>query len=95
MRPTVGQILSCVWGYDRTIVDFYKVVRVSDSSVWVQKLAKKTASETGTGRYVVPTDEFADEKVIRRRWKKLDNSFAVKINANYAFPWNGRPEYES
>lgn len=55
--PKVGDILSSSWGYDQTNVDFYKVVKTTEFSVWIQKLGQKITEITGWAHEkVVPTD---------------------------------------
>jgi len=50
--PKVGDIFYTSWGYDQTNVEFFKVVRVSASSVWVQETGQKREySEWGQGDY--------------------------------------------
>lgn len=43
----VGKILVSTWGYDQTNVDFYKVVRESESFVWLQKIGNKVVGTAG------------------------------------------------
>ena len=46
----VGDVLSAMWGYDQTNVDYYQVTRTSDRCVWVRPIAaesKETASMQG------------------------------------------------
>ena len=57
VTPKVGDILYSSWGYDQTNIDFYKVVKVSEFSVWIQELSKKIVEITGWAHErVVPTD---------------------------------------
>ena len=52
VAPKVGDIFYTSWGYDQTNVEFFKVVRVSASSVWVQETGQKREySEWGQGDY--------------------------------------------
>lgn len=37
-ESNVGKILVSTWGYDQTNVDFFKVVRETPSSVWLQRI---------------------------------------------------------
>jgi hypothetical protein len=56
-KPKVGEILYSSWGYDQTNIEFFKVVRVSDYSVWIQKVGSKVFAITGWAHQdVVPTD---------------------------------------
>jgi hypothetical protein len=52
IKPKVGDIFYTSWGYDQTNVEFFKVVRVSPSSVWVQETGQKREySDYGNGDY--------------------------------------------
>ena len=52
IKPKVGDIFYTSWGYDQTNVEFFKVVRVSASSVWVQETGQKREyADYGNGDY--------------------------------------------
>lgn len=56
--PKVGDILISSWGYDQTNIDYYKVVRTTDKSVWIQQVRSKALEQVGWAHYVVaPTDD--------------------------------------
>lgn len=69
----VGQIINDVWGYSMTLVDFYKIVRETEKSVWIQKVGSKTVSVEGylAGR-CVPTDSVVEEKIHRLKKDNVD-----------------------
>jgi hypothetical protein len=52
--PKVGDILYSSWGYDQTNIEFFKVVKTSEFSVWIQQQGQKIVEITG----------WAHEKVI-------------------------------
>ena len=57
VKPKVGDILYSSWGYDQTNIEFFKVVKVSDFSVWIQQLGSKIVEVTGWAHEnVVPSD---------------------------------------
>ncbi len=57
VKPKVGDILYSSWGYDQTNIEFFKVVKVSDFSVWIQEIGKKVVEVTGWAHQnVVPVD---------------------------------------
>ena len=57
VTPKIGYILYSSWGYDQTNIDFYKVVKVSEFSVWIQKLNSAITEVTGWAHQnVVATD---------------------------------------
>jgi hypothetical protein len=89
-----GDILASSWGYDQTNIDFYKIVKKSASSVWIQKLKKQYLEQTGWAHYkVVPLEEFATETQLVKRYKTGEyvsvSSYAI------AKLWDGEPETET
>jgi hypothetical protein len=57
LKPKVGDILYSSWGYDQTNIEFFKVVKVSEFSVWIQEIGKKVVEVTGWAHQnVVPVD---------------------------------------
>lgn len=58
VKPEVGMILVSSWGYDQTNIEFFKIVKVSNKSVWIQQLRNKVVEQTGfMSETVVPSDE--------------------------------------
>lgn len=71
MMPQVGDMMYSSWGYDQTNVDFYRVMKVSEHSVWMQEWSQGVADVVG----------WAAENVVagfgpkmRRVWKGEPNS---------------------
>lgn len=90
----VGDIIVSSWGYDQTNIDFYKVVKQTASSVWIQKLGKGYVEQTGWAHYkVVPVDVFATETQLVRRYKEGD--FVKISDYEFAYLWDGEPETET
>ena len=94
----IGDILVSSHGYNCTLVDFYRVIRVTKSSVWLTHLENKWASSDGYGQVgtVLPSDRETREAPIMRRlqFSQLNNQEYVMINKySYAYPWNGKPAY--
>jgi hypothetical protein len=57
VQPVVGDILYSSWGYDQTNIEFFKVVKVSDYSVWIQQVGSQITEITGWAHEkVIPTD---------------------------------------
>ena len=57
VQPKVGDILYSSWGYDQTNIEFFKVVKVSDFSVWIQEVRSQITEVTGWAHEkVIPTD---------------------------------------
>lgn len=90
----VGNILVSSWGYDQTNIDFYKVVRKSEKSVWLQRLTKRYLKQVGWAHFeVVPGNAVISNKTLLRRY---DPSGYVSITSVFcASPWNGKPQTES
>ena len=99
----VGDILSTTYGYNRTIYNFYKIVRTTSSSVVLRKLVKKTI-DGDEGRWysswrVMPiVDKFAsDERPMTKRVKEgFMGEPCVKISSyEWAYKWDGEPKTET
>lgn len=66
ITPKVGDIFVASWGYDQTNIDFYTVVRVSKSSVWIQESGQVITEQTGfMSENVVPSGS-------PRTWRERD-----------------------
>ena len=71
-KPKVGDILYSSWGYDQTNIEFFKVVKVSEFSVWIQEIGKKVVEVTGWAHQnVVPVD--SPEYQVRNWDKEKDD----------------------
>lgn len=97
--PKVGDILYSSWGYSMTIVDFYKVIKVSPSgkSITLQKLEDEVVDgEAGYQGYVMPSSyEDRREKPIKnKRVSPSRDGYSVKINQSAnAYKWDGKKKY--
>lgn len=77
----INKIYSKEWGYDRTIVDFYKIVKETEHFVTFQPLKKK---QTGQNHEVVAIEE------------KDGDTFRVKKSKMWRFDfWDGSPIKEN
>ena len=73
VQPKVGDILYSSWGYDQTNIEFFKVVKVSEFSVWIQQVRAKVVEVTGWAHEnVVPADS-SDYQV--RNWDNEEDEF--------------------
>jgi hypothetical protein len=78
VQPKVGDILYSSWGYDQTNIEYFKVVKVSEFSVWIQEVRSKIVEVTGWAHEkVVPTDS-SDYQV--RNWNDVPDEFG-NVNA--------------
>ena len=84
VTPKIGDILYSSWGYDQTNIEFFKVVKVSKFSVWIQEIGKKVVEVTGWAHQnVVPVD--SPEYQVRNWDKEKDdwdnvNTFITKTH---------------
>ena len=66
VQPKVGDILYSSWGYDQTNIEFFKVVKVSEFSVWIQEVGSKIVEVTGWAHEKVVPSDSSDYQV--RNW---------------------------
>ena len=98
--PKVGDILYSSWGYSMTIVDFYKVIKVSPSgkSISLQPLHSDVVEgDAGYTGYVMPSksENRSKKPIPNKRVSPTGlHGYSVKINnvAN-AYKWDGKKRY--
>jgi hypothetical protein len=74
----VGDIFYTSWGYDQTNVEFYKVVRATKSSVWVQQTGQTREDATyGGGDYW--TTKSTNEVVGRAIYNRETGDYDIKF----------------
>ena len=95
----VGDFIYQQWGYSMTILDFYKVVKVSKSgkSCTLEKVKSRTVrGEAGYEGYAVPTHT-PEEGTPLLKSKRIQNNFKdqahVTIEKRMAWKWLGEPKY--
>jgi len=87
-----GTIFVSTWGYDQTNVDFYRVVRSTAASVWLQKVGQRVESQTGyMSETVMPTDHAVGEVFRRKVSMFMDKAWASINSYAGASEWNGQP----
>lgn len=95
----IDDILVSSYGYNCTLVSFYRVLRVTKASVVLQEIKWKFAEHDGYGQVgkVVPViEQVTLNSPITRRFKKTydGNNFYVAISKyEYAYLWDGQPVY--
>ena len=99
--PYVNEIFTADLGYNRNIITFYQVVKVSKCSVWIKELDKKiTKNCDGYNQqtYVRPVEKSYNKNngtILMRRFKQYNGTLYVNINNySYAKPWDGQDIYE-
>lgn len=70
----VGDVLYSSWGYDQTNIDFYQVLKVTPSGVYIQRLLDETKSEPG---------EFMAGKCTPKRDESLKNTVAYLYDTRH------------
>ena len=74
-KPEVGDILVSLWGYDQTNVDFYKVTKTTDKSVWLKPIKQKVVEQDSyLSEFVVPVDE----PVFTNQWNEEIGNFEYR-----------------
>lgn len=97
----IGDILVSSYGYNCSLVSFYKVVRVTKASVYLQELRYKFTEHDGYGQAgkVIPSnEESSSEPFMRRvgRHNYNNQEFVAISKYEYAYAWDGNPvHYDS
>ena len=87
----VGDILYVSWGYDMTIVDFYRVIERKKASIKLETLAHKFTPEQDE---VIPIDKVIPNDKVDGKLFRLSKHYGVcQINGHIARYWNGKPKY--
>jgi hypothetical protein len=94
----VGDIMESSWGYDQTNVDFFKIVKMTGKTIWIQPVKSKFVSESGfMSNTVVPTDEIKTQTIFSNLIQCRLNKFGrFSINGQFGLgKWDGTPMLES
>lgn len=88
----VGSIFYNSWGYEQTNIDFYQVVKVSPSSIWIRELKKTIVYEGDNYTYEVLPDKgnFMDDKVLRKRRQQY-----IPMRCGLLYLWEEKPMNET
>lgn len=99
-----GDILYSSWGYDQTNINFYQVTKLVGKTMVELREVHSAIHDTPHMTYqdvVAVKDSFMEPsnkydsrgKIMKRKVNKYGG---VKINDCYsAYPWDGRPKYET
>ena len=85
----VGDIVRNTWGYEQTNVDFYEVVRISPSSVWLRPLQQETTETSFMAGTTVPLPgQYRGEAVMHRA-----NAAGISFPHGCGRKWDGKPQH--
>jgi hypothetical protein len=96
----VGDILYSSWGYDQTNIDFYEVVKVTNKSVYLEKIGKSSVeNDDPYNIHVVPDTKSRSGNVKMKRVSSVSDdgkSGWVSLNSySGASKWRGSPMAET
>lgn len=97
-QPTdveVGDILCASWGYSMTIVDFYRVVKRTKATVWLEQLESRNVSGDGWSGTCVPVNKVKPNKDVDGKPFRINTkpfSFVCKVKSAYLEYWTGKPK---
>lgn len=82
----VGTLFASSWGFERTNVDFYQVIKRTEKTVTVRKIHQQFVSGTSgmSGYVVADKDNFASDETLTKRmtsWKKDGSEVSIKISS--------------
>jgi hypothetical protein len=79
VKAEVGMILLSSWGYEQTNIEFFKVVKVSGKSVWIQAVKSQIVRQTGyLSEEVVPSDE-----LVKGGWVKSEDGLGMVYDPEF------------
>lgn len=90
----VGAILEGTWGYDQTNVDFYKIERRTNDTVWLRPMTSRQVEVTGFMSERVEPGVVTDRPLMRRKlFRDRDGRIAGCRYMSYGWigEWNGSP----
>jgi hypothetical protein len=95
VQPKVGDILYSSWGYDQTNIEFFKVVKVSEFSVWIQEVGSKIVEVTGWAHEKVVPSDSSDYQV--RNWdvpgEYITKTYPIQRKKIQYFTWKDEEGY--
>jgi hypothetical protein len=98
-QAKVGDILYTSWGYDQTNVDFYQVVRVKGSAVYVREIGANFHDSLATrgADYVSAVRGAFIGAETRHTISKSYNGigYTLKIKDHSAWLWDGKPKSQT
>lgn len=98
-----GDIYYASWGYDQTNVDYYKVAAVHGKTMaTLVPIGSKLVQDDGPTTHVVPDPDYIREWDVllgdgasEGKRKRLSKHGCFSLRHTNAYPWNGKPKYET
>ena len=92
----VGDVLYADWGYEQTNLDFFQVVKVSESSVWVKEVVMKKTEEDmmshGMARDIAYDPKTA-KPIVKSFWFSEEEQAKGKLLRISNYTYNGKKTY--
>lgn len=92
----VNDIMICRWGYEQTNVDFYQVLKVTETTATICQIKKAVNmdSKTLTGKVMPLINEFDGKKMTRKMHGRGASMFIIN-KSDTIRKWNGEAARES
>lgn len=91
-KVSIGDIFVNTWGYDQTNVDFYKVVGMTNKSIKIRELNKRTTETGFMCGHSVPLSGFNSDKIITKRLKWYEKKVYINMEFGWCELWDGTPK---
>ncbi len=94
----VGGILYSSWGYDQTNVDFYEVTAVAGKAIAIRPIESRNVGSGGQGenKVIAVPGKFTGPAMKKIPSKGYAGGSSVRLNSySSAYPWDGKPMYET
>ena len=88
----VGDIVTAVFHYSMTLVEFYEIIKATGKSFTFKKLKQKIVSGNGMQGACEPILGEYDERDSKPVTARINKWGSVKIRDYYCHWWDGKPE---
>jgi len=89
----VGDIVTAVFHYSMTLVEFYEIIKATGKSFTFKKLKHKIVSGNGMQGTCEPIPGEYDERDSKPVTARINKWGSVKIRDYYCYWWDGKPEH--
>jgi hypothetical protein len=84
-----------IWGYGQTNVDWFRVVKKSDKSVWFEEVKSERVYKGDMHGETSPTGESKGLPVFRRSLRQIRDTEVTANTHGNIYPWGGKPRFFS